>query len=314
MAAPSYSSFLNALGERESGGNYAAVNQFGYLGKYQFGELALRDLGYYTADGTSKNDWKPGFWTGKSGIDSKQEFLASHSVQETAIRDYMKLQWQYVKGAWAYEGQTLDGVKITVSGMLAGAHLVGAGNLKNYLLSGGDNAPADGNGVGVESYVKQFAGYMTPYAVDHAVAETLSGGAGKDTLNGRGGDDVLSGRGGNDKLYGAGGKGLLTGGSGADTFDFNAFGQSARGSNRDQIKDFSRAQGDKIDLVTIDADTSSNSGNDVFKFIGTATFKGGGGELRCAGGIVQGDVDGDKVADFEIKVNLATLLKTDFLL
>ena len=38
-----------------------------------------------------------------------------------------------------------------------------------------------------------------------------------------------------------------------------------------------------------------------FKFVGTAAFKGGGGELRCVGGIVQGDVDSDKVADFEIK-------------
>ncbi len=51
-----------------------------------------------------------------------------------------------------------------------------------------------------------------------------------------------------------------------------------------------------------------------FKFVGTAAFKGGGGELRCVGGIVQGDVDSDKVADFEIKVNLATLLTSDFIL
>jgi Ca2+-binding RTX toxin-like protein len=314
MATPSYTAFLNALGERESGGNYAAVNQFGYLGKYQFGELALRDIGYYTADGTSKNDWKPGFWTGKNGIDSKQEFLANHSVQESAIRDYMKLQWQYVKGAWAYEGQTLDGVKITVSGMLAGAHLVGAGNLKDYLLSGGDDAPADGNGVGVKSYVTQFKGYATPYSVDHRVAETLNGGSGRDVLNGGAGNDILSGRGGNDFLIGSLGKDLLTGGPGADTFDFNAFAQSVKGSNRDQIKDFNRAQGDKIDLANIDADTSANPGNDVFKFIGAAAFKGGGGELRCAGGIIQGDVNGDKVADFEIKVNVGTMLKTDFLL
>jgi hypothetical protein len=38
------------------------------------------------------------------------------------------------------------------------------------------------------------------------------------------------------------------------------------------------------------------------------------GELRCAGGIIQGDVNGDGHADFEIHVNLATLQKTDFML
>jgi hypothetical protein len=49
----SYRDFLDALGERESGGDYGVVNSYGYLGKYQFGELALIDVGYYTADGTA---------------------------------------------------------------------------------------------------------------------------------------------------------------------------------------------------------------------------------------------------------------------
>ena len=68
--------FLDALGERESSGDYGVVNTLGYLGKYQFGELALIDVGYYSADGTAANDWKPGYWTGKDGVDSKADFLA----------------------------------------------------------------------------------------------------------------------------------------------------------------------------------------------------------------------------------------------
>jgi hypothetical protein len=39
--------FLNDLGARESGGNYKAFNKFGYAGKYQMGEMALIDCGYY---------------------------------------------------------------------------------------------------------------------------------------------------------------------------------------------------------------------------------------------------------------------------
>ncbi len=33
--------FLNDLAGRESGGNYKAVNRYGFLGKYQMGELEI---------------------------------------------------------------------------------------------------------------------------------------------------------------------------------------------------------------------------------------------------------------------------------
>ena len=39
--------FLNELGNCESGGYYRAFNKFGYAGKYQMGEMALVDCGYY---------------------------------------------------------------------------------------------------------------------------------------------------------------------------------------------------------------------------------------------------------------------------
>ena len=39
--------FYNDLGARESGGNYKAVNTAGYIGKYQMGEAAMVDAGYY---------------------------------------------------------------------------------------------------------------------------------------------------------------------------------------------------------------------------------------------------------------------------
>jgi hypothetical protein len=70
---------------------------------------------------------------------------------------------------------------------------------------------------------------------------------------------------------------------------------------------------DRIDLRTIDAATGV-AGNSKFHFIGTQTFHDVKGELRCKNGIVQGDVNGDGKADFEIKVNLATLVQGDFFL
>ena len=101
---------------------------------------------------------------------------------------------------------------------------------------------------------------------------------------------------------------VLRGSTGLDRFDFNALAESVRGATRDQIFDFNRAQRDRIDLSTMDADTDGTGGNQKFTFIGTQPFHGVDGELRCVGGIMQGDVNGNRVADFEIRVNLATLL------
>ncbi len=148
----------------------------------------------------------------------------------------------------------------------------------------------------------------------NTVANIITGSTGTNTLLGAAGNDTINGGAGNDTLVGGLGKDTMTGATGADKFDFNLTTESVRGVNRDVILDFIRAQGDKIDLSTIDADTDGTAGNQAFAFIGTGAFTGVDGQLRCSAGIVQGDVNGDRVADFEIKVNLATLLATDFIL
>ena len=83
------------------------------------------------------------------------------------------------------------------------------------------------------------------------------------------------------------------------------------------------ARGDKIDLSRIDA--IAGGADDAFSFIGSAAFSGGGasaGQLRYtdAGGgifIVEGDVNGDGLADFALSVTMtpaAAPLATDFML
>lgn len=242
--ANSYDAFLEALGERESGGNYAAVNQFGYLGKYQFGELALIDVGYYTLDGTSANDWKPGYWTGKDGVHSKADFLANHGAQENAIRAYMGKQWSYLGDAQDYVGQTVHGVTVSVSGLLAAAHLVGAGTVQSFLRSDGKSVPTDGNGMSLTEYMSKFAYYKTPYSANTSGGIHVTGGAKDDILRGSGGNDVLEGGGGNDSIKGGGGKDILDGGKGrdqlvggpgADEFHFST--KLGKGKP-DHIKDF----------------------------------------------------------------------------
>jgi hypothetical protein len=65
------------------------------------------------------------------------------------------------------------------------------------------------------------------------------------------------------------------------------------------ITDFQHGQ-DTIDLSTIDA--VRGGGNQKFSWIGSDAFSGDAGELRFARGLIQGDTDGDKRADFEIRV------------
>lgn len=91
--------------------------------------------------------------------------------------------------------------------------------------------------------------------------ENVWGSAHGDTLRGDGGANQINGGAGEDKLYGEGGADVITGGTGwdemwggtgADTFRF-ALNDSPYVSGPDIVRDFSTAQGDKIDISTIDA-------------------------------------------------------------
>jgi Ca2+-binding RTX toxin-like protein len=136
--------------------------------------------------------------------------------------------------------------------------------------------------------------------------DRLFGDAGNDRLAGGSGTDHLSGGSGNDTLTGGSEQDRLIGGSGRDTFNFNAISES-RPAKRDSIADFRRNY-DKIDLRGIDADQDHTAGNQDFVFIGSRSFTGRDGELRFSKGLVQGDVNGDKIADFAIKVDAAKFL------
>ena len=153
--------FLNDLGARESAGNYKAFNRYGYAGKYQMGEAALVDAGYYQKPSRRfNNDWSGNF-LGKDGVKSIQDFLNNPKAQENAQIIFKKKQWGYLKavGALNYLGLIINEILITPSGLLAGAHLKGAGSVYEYLKSGGKNIGKDAFGTSVESYIKQFANY-----------------------------------------------------------------------------------------------------------------------------------------------------------
>jgi hypothetical protein len=156
-----------------------------------------------------------------------------------------------------------------------------------------------------------------------AGANVLVGNAGFDTIAGFGGNDVLHGGDDGDALWGGAGRDVLSGGAGADFFQFAKPSESGVGvSRRDVIADF-ESYIDLIDLRAIDANTRNGSAvNDAFTFMGGQSFTGIPGQLRVASSatvqIIEGDVNGDRKADFSIEViNTPTtllLLEHDFLL
>lgn len=165
MTNGTYNDFLNALGQRESGGKYSITNWAGYLGKYQVGEAALVDSGYFKSKGSPFDNKFAGTWTGKNDVTGVKSFLNNPKAQEAAIRDYMQVQWRYLKanGSTQYVGKTVNGITITPSGLLGASHLVGQGAVRTYLKSNGKVIPKDGNNVSLETYLKKFNGYDTPF-------------------------------------------------------------------------------------------------------------------------------------------------------
>lgn len=174
---------LEALGAFESGlpsgdpNQYKVENSLGFMGKYQFGEPLLIDLGYYKADvfygnGADKNYWQ-GTWTGKKGINSQEQFKNSPDVQEAAIREAFHLNWQRVNSTLEAEGQSVNNyigqsktfidngvsktITISLSGILAGAHLRGPYGVANLLLN--NEVSHDEFGTSILRYIEEYGGY-----------------------------------------------------------------------------------------------------------------------------------------------------------
>ncbi|MGH6736015.1 MAG: autotransporter-associated beta strand repeat-containing protein [Methyloceanibacter sp.] len=224
-----------------------------------------------------------------------------------------------------------DTVLGTFAGLAEGATLVANGRKFIISYQGGDgndvtltgdgaiiNGTSGGNVINASQSV---AGQPWSTTAD----DTIFGNGGNDTIHGLAGDDVIFGGSGKDRLMGGDGDDVLTGGAGRDVlyggadrdyFDFNKISETKKGSQRDKIMDFKRGQ-DHIDLKDIDA-KAGVSGNQKFKFIGKSDFHEKKGELRYEDKgskvIVQGDVNGDGKADFEIFVKVGALSSGDFVL
>ncbi|NCT09479.1 MAG: peptidoglycan-binding protein LysM [Flavobacteriia bacterium] len=130
--------FKEAVAYKESRGNYTIVNSLGYLGKYQFGRNTL----------------------GRFKIYNTRDFLKNPELQEQAFISLCEInKWILRKEIKRYEGKTINGIEITESGIIAAAHLAGAGNVKKFLRSNGTDCFSDAFGSSLKTYLKKFSGY-----------------------------------------------------------------------------------------------------------------------------------------------------------
>lgn len=143
MVAPpflgsSYIGFKEALAFKESRGDYFITNTLGYLGKYQFGIGTLQLMGVYSAT----------------------NFLNDPVLQEKVFHtNVARNKWILRRDIKRFVGKRIGGVEITESGILAAAHLAGAGNVKKYLRSYGAYEVSDAYGTSIGNYMKKFSGY-----------------------------------------------------------------------------------------------------------------------------------------------------------
>jgi Ca2+-binding RTX toxin-like protein len=132
-------------------------------------------------------------------------------------------------------------------------------------------------------------------------------------FGGQGNDTITTGAG-NDIIQGGRGADAMTSGAGADSFRYLTTLDSTAGSI-DHILAFENIV-DKIDLSRIDANTLVD-GNQAFQYAGSSQFfktgTGGGGAMFAGAlrayesgdiWIVEGDTDGDAVADFVLHVSI----------
>ena len=311
------SSNINAtgnVGDNNISGNAGANLIIGGLGQDTLSGGAGND----TLNGSSGSD----LMIGGDGsdtyyVDNTGDVVTETNATSTDDTDYVH---SYLS-AYTLGVNVENGRIVTTSA----ASLTG-NSLNNVLYAGvGSNVINGGSGTDTLSYAYGVSGLV---GVEVSLATTeaqATGGSGSDilvdieNLTGSAYADKLTGNTGANALSGGAGNDILTGGLGADRFYFNALDEMGLSSTtRDTIVDFKTSEGDKIDLLGVDANTAL-IGNQAFTYLGgISAFTGDAtGQLRfdATANILYGSTDLDTDAEFAIVLTgVNSLATTDFVL
>lgn len=160
-----WEAFMNAVGHRESTNQPQRRNSLGYSGLFQFGEAALKQIGWYCSAPVGSQSYQAfsGRWCPKAqqhGVHTIQDFLQKPEAQKIAFLEWMKYIYTATKQCHnKINTQTAGGRSCTVtqSGILGGGHIGGATGVCNTLLGRGN--VSDSYGTSRLDYVCCFKGY-----------------------------------------------------------------------------------------------------------------------------------------------------------
>jgi len=136
--------FIQDLGFRESGNNWQSINLIGCFGEWQFEESTLKYLGYRTI--TLKK------------FEANPEIFP-RELQLKALKSLIRVNLLHLMDYEHFIGDSINGVVITKSGMIAASHLGGAGSLQKFLKSNGRMNSKDVLGTSIGDYLKNFRNY-----------------------------------------------------------------------------------------------------------------------------------------------------------
>tara|TARA_R110000772_G_scaffold81439_1_gene173194 strand:- start:4266 stop:5111 length:846 start_codon:yes stop_codon:yes gene_type:complete len=151
----SFSKFIKDVAFRESSGRWNVSNDGGYMGLYQIGRTALKDVDQRTKDPELKELHKK---ISKKKFDNDPNIFPA-KLQTKVFKQLLRNNKHYLRNFYKYIGQNIGGIEITESGLLGGSHLVGHRGVKKFLRSGGKKDDKDGNGVKCSEYLKLFSNY-----------------------------------------------------------------------------------------------------------------------------------------------------------
>ena len=146
--------FYEALGFKESTNNPYATNNEGAIGKYQILERTLKDLGY---------NWVT-LETFRKDPNIFPEQLQLEALNKKIIGDIKFLQYQWFRkdssiNYLSYVGDSINGIKITLAGLIASCHIGGTMGTIRWIDSKGIRNPGDTNRSTIGAYMKEFSHY-----------------------------------------------------------------------------------------------------------------------------------------------------------
>ncbi|NSW94322.1 MAG: hypothetical protein HPY62_06395 [Bacteroidales bacterium] len=136
--------FVRDLGYRESANNWLCINLIGCFGEWQFAEGTLHTLGFRQV--TLKKF-------------KKDPYIFPPELQRLALESLIRANLSLIGNYEDYVGDTIMGVVVTKSGIIAAAHLGGYRSVQKFLASRGKINKKDVLGTSVFNYMKRFRYY-----------------------------------------------------------------------------------------------------------------------------------------------------------